>query len=233
MRSEACRRTALLTALTLCLALMLSACEEKMTVFDATVYVKGVLDEAYLGSAEAKYLSLADITVDDVAQAHSDSLDQEYTRFTYQFGLDNSLLTDETRAEIRALLAELCNKASYAVQPAVALDDTRYAVEVAVRPMDLFLQVRQDELASFTAAFAETYADVAPDELSAEELAQLESERANAWASGILKLCQDKLGLLGYGDVEHLLVLVYPDDDGYYTMSSYDFSNLCALVLPY
>ena len=46
-------------------------------------------------------------------------------------------------------------------------------------------------------------------------------------------LCRDRLGLLNYGDVETILVLVAPDDDGLYTMGDNDFSNLSALILPY
>ena len=42
-----------------------------------------------------------------------------------------------------------------------------------------------------------------------------------------------KRQLLGYGDVESILVLVAPDDAGNYSMGDNDFANLSALILPY
>ena len=49
----------------------------------------------------------------------------------------------------------------------MALDDTRYAVEVSVRPLDLFVQVREDALEGFQAEFAADYAGVTLEGLTA------------------------------------------------------------------
>ena len=135
------RAAALAAAALLCLSL--TACgETKMTVFDATAYVKGVLDETYKGTWNNAFLDLVELTDGEAQDAYEASLEQEYRRFAYQFDLDESALTEETRQAVLDLLAEVCAKAQYSVQEAVPLDDTRYAVEVSVRPLDLFLQVR-------------------------------------------------------------------------------------------
>ena len=52
-------------------------------------------------------------------------------------------------------------------------------------------------------------------------------------AEGILLDLEDRLGLAAYRDVERILVLVAPDDEGYYTMGDNDFNNLSTLILPY
>ena len=229
MRGRTVRRWAAAGA-ALVLTLSLAACQgETMTAFDATAYVQGVLDETYKGTWDNAFLDLVDLTDGEAQDAYEASLEEEYRRFAYQFDLDDSLLTEETRQSALDLLAEVSAKAQYTVQQAVALDDTRYAVEVSVRPMDLFIQVREDALADFQTQFAQQYAGVDPDELSEEGL----SEYENAWASGIVELCRSRLGLLNYRDVESILVLVAPDDDGLYTMGDNDFSNLSALILPY
>ena len=232
MRGGVKRLPALAAALLLCLGL--GACGgETMTSFDAASYVSGVLDETYKGEWDNAFLDLVDLTDGEAQDVYEAALEEEYRRFAYQFDLNDSLLTEETRQSALDLLAEVSAKAQYTVQQAVALDDTRYAVEVSVRPMDLFIQVREDALADFQAQFSEQYAGVDLDELSAEERTALETEYENAWASGIVELCRSRLGLVGYGDVERILVLVAPDDDGLYTMSDNDFSNLSALILPY
>lgn len=233
MRGGIFRRAAALGA-ALALSLSLAACQgETMTSFDATAYVKGVLDETYKGTWDNAFLDLVDLTDGEAKDAYEASLEEEYRRFAYQFDLNDSLLTEETRQSVLDLLTEVAAKAQYTVQQGVALDDTRYAVEVSVRPMDLFIQVREDALADFQTEFAAQYADVDLEGRSAEERAELEAEYENAWAAGIVELCRSRLGLLGYGDVESILVLVAPDDDGLYTMGDNDFSNLSALILPY
>ena len=233
MRGRVFRRWAAVGT-ALALSLSLAACAgETMTAFDATAYVKGVLDETYKGTWDNAFLDLVDLTDGEAKDAYEASLNEEYQRFAYQFDLNDSLLTEETRQSALDLLAEVSAKAQYTVQQAVALDDTRYAVEVSVRPMDLFIQVREDALADFQAQFSEQYAGVDLESLTAEERTSLETEYENAWAGGIVELCRSRLGLVNYRDVERILVLVAPDDDGLYTMSDNDFSNLSALILPY
>ena len=204
-----------------------------MTVFDATAYVKGVLDETYKGTWNNAFLDLVELTDGEAQDAYEASLEQEYRRFAYQFDLDESALTEETRQAVLDLLAEVCAKAQYSVQEAVPLDDTRYAVEVSVRPLDLFLQVREDSLADYQEAFARKYADTDLDALSQDEQEQFRTDCENDWAMGIVSLCRDALGLLNQLDVVPILVLVAPDDDGPYSMGDNDFSNLSALILPY
>lgn len=226
------RRAAL--ALTLVLSAGLSACGgETMTAFDATAYVSGVLDETYRGTWTNAFLDLVDLTEGEAQDAYETSLEEEYERFAYQFQLNDAALTEETRQSAMALLTDVCAKAQYSVGSAVLLDEERYAVEVSVRPMDLFLQVREDTLPAFQEEFGERYADVDLSRLSQEEQERLEAEYENAWAQGIVELCRDQMGVMGYLDVVPMLVLVAPDDDGLYTMGANDFSNLSALILPY
>ena len=121
----------------LVLSLSLTACQgETMTAFDATAYVQGVLDETYKGTWDNAFLDLVDLTDGEAQDAYEASLNEEYRRFAYQFDLNDSLLTEETRQSALDLLAEVSAKAQYTVQQTVALDDTRYAVEVSVRPIE-------------------------------------------------------------------------------------------------
>ena len=227
------RRLVVLGAAGLLSLALVSCGGATMTAFDATAYVSGVLDETYKGSWNHAFLDLVDLTDGEAKDAYASALEQEYQRFTYQFDLEDTALTDETRAEVMALLTDVCAKAQYSVQPAVPLDESRYAVEVSVRPMDLFLQVGEDTLAGYQSAFAEEYADVDLERLSNEARAALEQQRENDWALGIVQLCRDRLALVNYLDVVPLLVLVAPDGEGLYTMGDNDFSNLSALIVPY
>ena len=127
----------------------------------------------------------------------------------------------------------MCAQAQYALNPGVALDEKRYAVEVKARSIDLFLQVKADDLDGYTAAFQEKYAQTDPAALNDEAQAAFWSEYENDWAMGIINLCQEKLPLLGYSEVETILVLVAPDSKGNYGMGDNDFANLSTLILPY
>lgn len=215
------------------LIVSLAGCADTVTTFDATGYVKGVLDETYKGTWDAVFLGLVDLTEDEAQKAYDDALEEEYQRFCYQFDLRDEYLNDETRESVQELLKEVCAKASYAVQPAVALDDTRYAVEVSVRPMDLFLQVREDDLEGYAADFQKEYADADLTAMNDKARERFWTRYENDWARGVVELCRGKMGTMAYLEVEPILVLVAPDDQGLYGMGDNDFSNLSALILPY
>lgn len=232
MRGGLRRGPALAAVLLFCL--VLSACGgETMTAFDATAYVGGVLDETYKGSWNNAFLDLMDLTDGEAQDAYQASLREEYRRFAYQFSLNDDALTVETREDILELLAQVCARAQYSVKEAVALDETRYAVEVSVRPMDLFLQVREDALEDYQTAFAEKYAGAELEGLSGEEREAALAAYENDWAQGIAALCRDRLGLMNHLEVVPILVLVSPDENGLYGMGDNDFSNLSALIIPY
>lgn len=231
MRGRGRRLAALLCGAALALAL--GGCADTLTGFDAAAYVRGLLDETYQGTWDAVFLSLVDLTEAEAQKAHDEAIDQEYQRFCYQFDLRDDLLDRDTRAEVEELLEEVTAKASYSVGAAVELDDTRYAVEVKVRPMDLFLQVQEDTLDDFAQAFQEDYADVDPAQMSETARERFWTRYENAWARGVVELCRAKLGTMTYREVETILVLVAPDSAGLYGMSDNDFTNLATLILPY
>lgn len=227
------RRCAALALGAALLVALLTGCDEKISTFDAGVYVKGVLDETYKGVCDGEYLNLVDITEDDIKLDYEKSLDVEYARFLYQFEIDDASLTKETKKAIMDLLAEICGKAQYTVESTTAIDDKRYAVEVKVRPIDLLIQVRDDSLSKYQEAFSEKYAGQDPEVLEEEARAQFWIDYENDWANGIVGLCSDKLGSFNYLDSVRILVMVLPDDKGFYGIGDNDFSNLCALILPY
>lgn len=78
------------------MGLSLAACGTKITAFDATTYVKGLLDETYKESWDAVYLDLAGITEAEAQKAYDEGLEQEYQRFCYQFNLRDDDLAGYT-----------------------------------------------------------------------------------------------------------------------------------------
>ncbi len=228
------RLAGLCAALLLCSALAGCANDEKhLTTFDAASYVSGLLDQSFKGTWTNAWLDLVDLTEGAAQDAYEAGLEEEYRRFAYQFDLQDAALTQETRQAALELLRQVCAQAQYALNPGVALDEKRYAVEVKARSIDLFLQVKADDLDGYTAAFQEKYAQTDPAALNDEAQAAFWSEYENDWAMGIINLCQEKLPLLGYSEVETILVLVAPDSKGNYGMGDNDFANLSTLILPY
>ena len=122
----------------LLLACSLTACGGggRLTADDAALYVKGLLDETYLGVFDPGYLALVDLTREEAEETYRQGLEVSYQYLSKNFQFDDTYVTDETRREAVDLLAEIYSHARYEVGEPVKTGEG-FTLEVTVQPIDL------------------------------------------------------------------------------------------------
>ena len=215
------------------LALCLSGCGKSgFTAQDAADYVRGVLDQTYLGVFDEDYLERVGLTEEEARAGYETGLDVEYQYFIRYFEMEEQMLTEQTRSAITGLLADLYQQASYEVVPGEQKDEG-YEVRVTVAPIDLIAVVAEKYMEDYCAEFAAKYADADPSQLSSGEVDAFWLSYENDWAVGIVDLFREHEGELGHLEKRSLTVTVAPDEKGVYTLSDADFAGLDALILAY
>ena len=221
----------------LLLACSLTACGGGggLTVDDAALYVKGLLDETYLGVFDEDYLELVDLTEEEAQETYQKGLEVSYQYLSKNFQFDEAYVTNETRQEAVELMAEIYSHARYRVGDAVKTGDG-FTLEVTVHPIDLIPLVVEKYMEEYSASFSQKYADTTREEVEALPAAEAEAfwtRYENDWAMGVVELFRTHLGELDHLEPVSLIVRVEPDEDGYYTLPDADFANLDYLILAY
>ena len=220
----------------LLLACSLTACGGGgLTAEDAALYVKGLLDETYLGVFDKDYLALVDLTEEEAEETYRQGLEVSYQYLSKNFQFDDAYVTDETRQEAVDLMAEIYSHARYQVGEAVKTGDG-FPLEVTVQPIDLIPLVVEKYMGEYSDTFSQKYADTTREEvdaLPADEAEAFWIQYENDWAMGVVKLFRTHLGELDHLEPVSLIVRVEPDEEGYYTLSDTDFANLDYLILAY
>lgn len=227
----------LAAALGLLLACSLAACGGGggLTAEDAALYVKGLLDETYLGVFDEDYLALVDLTEEEAGETYRQGLEVSYQYLSKNFQFDDAYVTDETRQAAVDLMAEIYSRARYQVGEPVKTGDG-FTLEVTVQPIDLIPRVVEKYMEEYSDAFSQTYAGTTREEvdaLPADEAEAFWTKYENDWAMGVVELFRTHLGELDHLEPVSLIVRVEPDEDGYYTLSDTDFANLDYLILAY
>ncbi len=209
----------------------LSACSfggasEKMTASSIAELVQGNLDEIYMGEVDDDYLEMVDITREEAEEVYITGLESEAERFASYFAIE--YMTDDIREQIVDLLKEIYSHASYTVEEATKLDDTTYAVQVLLEPLDIF-QLASDSADEALQPLYEKYAGTDVAAMSEEEYQAYDAE----WAQVMIDLCWDKLPDVGYMDQKSIVIQVIQDDDGLWTISQDDFYTFDEQVLYY
>lgn len=220
----------------LLLACSLTACGGgRLTADDAALYVKGLLDETYLGVFDPGYLALVDLTREEAEETYRQCLEVSYQYLSKNFQFDDAYITDETRREAVDLLAEIYSHARYEVGKPVKTGEG-FTLEVAVQPIDLIPLVVENYMEEYSAAFSQAYADTTEAEVNALPAAEAEAfwtKYENDWAMGVVELFRTHLGELDHLEPVSLIVRVEPDEEGYYALPDADFANLDYLILAY
>jgi len=221
----------LAVVLTLGLAATLAACSGNPG-FDASKYVKGILDENYLGQYDPDFLEMVDATESEAEEIYLGNLEGESQVFANVFTVDD--MSGDVLDATMELYRQIYSRAKYTVDPATKIDDNTYGVKVTVEPIDVFYpvaeQLRSDEptsdiLNNFLAAYAETdFSTISDEDYAAYDA---------AWAQMIIDLTYESLETSGYLEPQSLVLQVTKDDDGVWGISDTDLSNFDYLVIDY
>lgn len=221
----------LAAVLTLGLVASLSACGGKPG-FDASKYIKGILDENYLGQYDPDFLEMVDATESEAEEIYLGNLEGESNVFANVFSVDN--MTGDVLDATMELYRQIYAKSKYTVDPATKIDDSTYGVKVTVEPIDVFHpvaeQLRADEPTSeILNNFLATYAETDFTTISEEDYAAYDA----AWAQMIIDMTYEALETSGYLEPQSLVLQVTKDSDGVWGISDTDLSNFDYLVIDY
>ncbi|MEG2420085.1 MAG: hypothetical protein RSB55_00940 [Oscillospiraceae bacterium] len=230
-----------LAATLLCavMAFSLSACTSAgVSGFDATTYLKGTLDQNYLGRYDEVFLALTDTTEPEGRRSYEENVNREFEkRFCVYFQINPAVITPETKEGLKNLLRDAYAQAKYEVSAAQALSEDEYAVKVTFHPVALFSEFASDELEGLLADFEQAYSSTTEEALAAmtpKEHKAFEKLYEEDWANSILAALEPHLGDVGYEDPVTKLIRVYPDEkEKQYTISDEDFVMMDDLILAY
>lgn len=217
-------------AAALALALSLAACSTPTEVsdFKAEVYVKGVLNELYLGQFDPEYLELVGIDEEQAQRAYEDGLDQEAAYFIAIYSIQYP--TDELREDLAELYKEIYQHTKFEVVSAAEQEDGSYSVKVNIQPIDIVQQVENDRATEKAyKAFGEKYPVEELNAMDKEEYERVDRE----YAEMILELYQDKLPEIGNQAETAVTIQLEKNKDGFYAIPAEDFTRLNDVIIDY
>lgn len=193
---------------------------------DAEVYVTGMLEENYYGTASDAYKKLMDVEDKDITDTYEESMEVEVEYFLYNYNIEYA--SDELREELVELYKEIYSHARFEVVSAAEQDDGSYSVKVTVEPINI-VHLVEEKLDEALEPWYEKYPTEVQDELDEEGLKAADAE----WADIIFKAYKDKLPEIGNLEAKSTTVQLEKDEDGLYSIVSDDFYRLDALILDY
>lgn len=187
--------------------------------FDASMYVRGALNNIYLGDP-TEYMELVDITEEEAAEEYEQGIEVEADYFLQYYGIGE--VSDEVYQQIVDMYKTIYQQSRFEVQEAVRNGDD-YNVEVLISPIDVIVNSEEDISAAVDEFVASVDPADYPDDLSINDaLAQL-----------VVDVINENMPELGWLDQKSVIVKVEKDEAGYYGLSSDAISQLDQDIIAY
>lgn len=201
--------------LTAAMALGLSACDlggGGVSSMDASIYVRGLINQTFLGQFDEDYLKLVDSDEAESQEIYDGNLDVDVDNFAYYYAIDT--VSDDLREQIRQLYKDMYAKSKFEVKDAVKSDSTSYSVEVVIEPLDIYQRV-DSVLEDTMTAFSEQYFIEHPEvlESSGEPGDPAYDAYDAAYGQTIVDLFREKLPEAGYFDAQSVVVQLKLNED--------------------
>lgn len=175
--------------------------------FDASAYVKAVLDNSYKNDSTG-YVEQKIATAEEAAEVYNQGLDNEMNAFVNSAGVS---ISDDVKANFRQLFADLYAAANYTVKDAEKQSDGSYKVTVEYQTLNVFGP-------AYTAYMAEL-----------ENFDQSQYDDTQALYDAVFTLLSDcvkaELANPQYGDTQETTITVSLQDK-VYQPSTTDLTNL-------
>lgn len=214
-------------ALTLIVGTMavMTACEfGGVTKKDATAYVQGEFDAAYLGKYNKDYMKLLEIDEKEAQDTYDWNISEEARITLLYFAIDYP--TDAHNARAQELVKKIYSYAKYEIMPAEKTKDGDFEIEVKVSPMDIYQQITDEDL---QAIWTEVSGGVNGNDMTQEEYEACDSE----YADRILDLIESKIPNIGYENEQTITIRLELDSDNMYVMNEDDWREFDDRVIDY
>ena len=187
--------------------------------FDASGYVRGVLNNIYLGDS-AEYTKMVDITEEEAAEEYEEGIEVEADFFLQYYGIGE--VSDDVYQQIVDMYKTIYQQSKFEVQEAIKNGDD-YNVEVLISPIDVIVNSEEDISAAVDEFVAAADPADYPDDLSIND----------ALARIVVDVINGNMPELGWQDQKSIIVKVEKDDAGYYGLSSDAISQLDQDMIAY
>lgn len=187
--------------------------------FDASGYVRGVLNNIYLGDS-AEYTKMVDITEEEAAEEYKQGIEVEADFFLQYYGIGE--VSDDVYQQIVDMYKTIYQQSKFEVQEAIKNGDD-YNVEVLISPIDVIVNSEEDISAAVDEFVAAADPADYPDDLSIND----------ALARIVVDVINGNMPELGWQDQKSIIVKVEKDDAGYYGLSSDAISQLDQDMIAY
>ena len=187
--------------------------------FDASGYVRGVLNNIYLGDS-AEYTKMVDITEEEAAEEYEQGIEVEADFFLQYYGIGE--VSDDVYQQIVDMYKTIYQQSKFEVQEAIKNGDD-YNVEVLISPIDVIVNSEEDISAAVDEFVAAADPADCPDDLSIND----------ALARIVVDVINGNMPELGWQDQKSIIVKVEKDDAGYYGLSSDAISQLDQDMIAY
>lgn len=187
--------------------------------FDASGYVRSVLNNIYLGDS-AEYTKMVDITEEEAAEEYEQGIEVEADFFLQYYGIGE--VSDDVYQQIVDMYKTIYQQSKFEVQEAVKNGDD-YNVEVLISPIDVIVNSEEDISAAVDEFVAAADPADYPDDLSIND----------ALARIVVDVINGNMPELGWQDQKSIIVKVEKDDAGYYGLSSDAISQLDQDMIAY
>lgn len=180
--------------------------------FDASGYVEGYLDANFKGEFDA-YAKICDKETSEVEDAYNETLDEVLSGY-----LTGIALSEDSTAQLREAFIAVFKQAKYSVGEAKK-DGNKYTVSVKVEP--LYLGLTTESMTALSEEAAKKYTEEYPDDASydTDKLYGIIGEL-------LIDFLNDKAENPTYGEASTIDVVVYPNEDKQYTISTEDQTAL-------
>lgn len=193
------------------LAVSVSGCSEG---FDASKYVKGILDSTYLGDMSA-YMETVDVTEEEAQKSYEEGIEVEATLLLELYAVDDA--SDAMYKKLADTYKKIYKKSKYEVKDAKQ-EGTKYLVEVVIYPMDIYQKSVEEMDKEFDALID---SDIEYDEF------------ADAMAEKIINILEKNIASISYGEPETFTVELEMDKDGLWGMEEDMFYEMDAAIIDY
>ena len=195
---------------------------------DAVNYVQWLIDAAYLGKFNEKYVDLVEgSTMQDLEDLYESNVVAEAEAFRRYMSIE--VATDEQVARSEELIRTIYSHSKYEVLSSNKLESGNYVVEVKVSPIDILQKVTDEDINTIWGEVTANVDQNTLNTMSDDEYSALEIE----YTQRVLDLVESLIPSLGYEKDQNVALQLILDSDGYYVLSDDDWVNLDYKIIDY
>ena len=188
--------------------------------FDASSYVKGILNNFYLGDS-AVYQEMVEVSAEEALEEYQQGIEAEAELLVRYYGIDGGV-SEEVYQEITELYQEIYCHSKFKISDEVRTQDG-YQVDVTVSPIDIIVNSEADIVKAVDEFSKSADPDVYADQ----------GKLNDAVTMIIVETIRENLPELGYLEDVTTSVLVKKDAEGYYSIDSNTISKVDDAIIEY